>query len=423
MRLTTSPTSNTRRRTITFLAVSLLIFAAAVVLQLPWQGGATVRAAAVAPADPVATWQARVERRPDDADAYAGLGLVLLQKVRETNDATLYARAQQAFEQALARDPQQLDALVGRGMLDLALHDFRGALVLGDRIQRLNPYKAAGIGVRVDALVELGRYADAVAALQQMVDLRPNLESYSRVSYLRELHGDVPGAIKAMRMAADTALPGSEPWLWTTTYLGHLYWGQGDLDTAERIYRVVLQQKPDYPFAQFGLARIEAARGNKQTALMILRPLAARLPLPEFLAALGDLHAGLGDSRGAQEQYDLVHVIQQLNAGAGMNVDLELATFDVLHGGDPQAALAAAQAAYRERPTVYAADTLAWAFHRTGDDQSAWHFSREALRLGTQDAMLHVHAAEIATSLGDTPAADWHRAEAARINPYYSPWK
>ena len=34
MRLTTSPTSNTRRRTITFLAVSLLIFAAAVVLQI-----------------------------------------------------------------------------------------------------------------------------------------------------------------------------------------------------------------------------------------------------------------------------------------------------------------------------------------------------------------------------------------------------
>ena len=116
----------------------------------------------------------------------------------------------------------------------------------------------------------------------------------------------------------------------------------------------------------------------------------------------------------------IVNIVQP---GAGMNVDLELATFDVLHGGDPQAALAAAQAAYRERPTVYAADTLAWAFHRTGDDQSAWHYSREALRLGTQDAMLHVHAAEIATSLGDTAGADWHRAEAARINPYYSPWK
>ncbi len=205
--------------------------------------------------------------------------------------------------------------------------------------KRSTPTKLRALGVRVDALVELGRYADAVTALQQMVDLRPDLESYSRVSYLRELHGDVPGAIEAMRMAADTALPGSEPWLWTTTYLGHLYWGQGDLDAAERIYRAVLRQKPDYPFAQFGLARIDAARGDKQAALTILRPLAARLPLPEFLAALGDLYAGLGDARQAQEQYDLVHVIQQLNAGAGMNVDLELATFDVMHGvGSPSRA-------------------------------------------------------------------------------------
>jgi tetratricopeptide (TPR) repeat protein len=424
VRVTTSPGLSLGRRTVIFLAASILIFAAAVALQLSWAGGTTVPAAAAAKAaDPVATWQARIARRPEDAGAYAGLGLVLLQKVRETNDATLYARAQQAFEQALARDPQQLDALVGRGMLALALHDFHGALVMGDRTQALNPYKAAAQGVRVDALVELGRYAEAVAALQQMVDLRPSLESYSRVSYLRELHGDVPGAIKAMRMAADTALPGSEPWLWTTTYLGHLYWGQGDLDTAERIYRAVLQQKPDYPFAQFGIARIDAARGDKQAALTILRPLAARLPLPEFLAALGDLYTGLGDARRAQEQYDLVHVIQQLNAGAGMNVDLELAAFDVLHGVDPQAALAAAQVAYRERPTIYAADTLAWALHRTGDNLSAWRYSQEALRLGTRDTMLHAHAAAIAASLGDTAAAEQHRAAVAQINPHYSPWK
>lgn len=422
MRTTSSPTLTVGRRTIIFLSASILIFAAAVV-QLSWEGGAAPAAAAVTPADPVTTWQARVERRPGDADAYAGFGLALLQKVRETNDATLYARAQEAFEHALARDPQQLDALVGRGMLALALHDFRGALALGDRIQEINPRKAGGIGVRVDALVELGRYADAVTALQQMVNLRPDLESYSRISYLRELHGDVQGAIEAMRMAADTALPGSEPWLWTTTYLGHLYWGQGDLDAAERVYRAVLQQKPDYPFAQFGLARLNAARGDKHAALTVLRPLAARLPLPEFLAALGDLYAGLGDARRAQEQYDLVHVIQQLNAGAGMNVDLELAAFEVTHGEDSQAALAAAHAAYRERPTIYAADTLAWALHRTGDDQSAWRYSQEALRLGTRDAMLHAHAAAIATSLGDTAAAEQQRAAVAQINPYYSPWK
>ena len=44
----------------------------------------------------------------------------------------------------------------------------------------------------VDANNELGRYPQALKATQQMVNLRPNLASLSRVSYERELHGDLP---------------------------------------------------------------------------------------------------------------------------------------------------------------------------------------------------------------------------------------
>ena len=151
------------------------------------------------------------------------------------------------------------------------------------------------MGVRVDALVELGRYAEAVTALQQMVDLRPDLESYSRVSYLRELHGDVPGAIEGHAYggrhypARQRALAVDDDVSWPPLLGARATWMP-----PSAIYRAVLRQKPDYPFAQFGLARIDAARGDKQAALTILRPLAARLPLPEFLAALGDLYAGLG---------------------------------------------------------------------------------------------------------------------------------
>jgi tetratricopeptide (TPR) repeat protein len=417
-----------------FLACGLrrrgwLAAAALVILILAGAWRLATSAAQLAPpparpasADPLLAWQQRVAQRPDDAGSYAGLGLALLQRVRETHDVTLYTKADAAFDVALQHDPQQLDALVGRGLLALALHDFDGALAIGDRVTALSPHKAAGYGIRVDALVELGRYAEAVAALQQMVDLRPDLESYSRVSYLRELHGDVDGAIEAMRMAAATALPGTEPWLWTTTHLGHLYWGRGDPDSAEQQYRAVLQRRADDPVAQFGLARIAASRGEAAQALAILRPLAARLPLPEFLIALGDLYTRQGDVRAAQEQYDLVRVIQQLNAGAGMNVDLELAAFDAHYGTDVPAAVAAARAAYAARPTIYAADALAWALHRSGDSAAAWRYSQEALRLGTQDPLLHLHAAAIADRLGDAVAAEHHWGQAEAINPHHSPW-
>ncbi|MCB0088379.1 MAG: hypothetical protein KDE54_10735, partial [Caldilineaceae bacterium] len=111
---------------------------------------------------------------------------------------------------------------------------------------------------------------------------------------------------------------------------------------------------------------------------------------------------------------------QQLNASAGMNVDLELAYFDAEYGDDPAAALAEVQTAYTERPTIYAADALAWAFYKNGRFEEAQKYSEEALRLGTQDALLHFHAGVIAQALGDDVAAQAHFAQVRRINPFFS---
>jgi tetratricopeptide (TPR) repeat protein len=370
--------------------------------------------------DQVARLQSRLHTNPDDTQAYAELGLALLQQVRQTGDITLYSRADEAFTAALDRAPKQLDALVGKGILALALHDFQGALDWADQAWSINPFRAQILGVKVDALVELGRYAEAVEMLQQMVDLRPDLHSYTRISYLRELHGDTAGAIDAMHTAATMGVPGNEQWLWTVVQLGHLYWNSGQLAEAEQIYRQALQYQADYPYALAGMARIQAAQGDRAGAIAQYEILAKRLPLPEFVIALGELYEADEQLDKAQEQYDLVHVMQQLNASQGMNIDLELAAFDVDHGQDPAAALAQAQAAYVERPTIYAAGALAWAYYRTGDYTTAAQYSQEALRLGTQDALLHHHAGVIALALKDEDDARTHLTTALEINPHFS---
>lgn len=365
--------------------------------------------------------QARLQANPNDTYAYAQLGLGLLQQVRESGDITLYARASQAFDEALARDPQQLDALIGQGILALALHDFRGALEWADKAWAINPFRAQTLGVMVDGQVELGRYDEAVQTLQKMVDLRPDLESYSRVSYVRELYGETDGAIEAMHSAVQTALRGSESWAWTLTHLGHLYFNRGDLAQAAAIYAQVLAEKTDYPYALSGKARVEAAQGNLTGAIALYRQITERLPLPEFIIALGELYEATGQPEAARQQYALVDVIQQLNAAAGMNVDLEMALFTASHGTDPVAAVAQARAAYAERPTLYGADTVAWALYQHGAYDEAWQFSQEALRLGTKDALLHFHAGMIAAKLSDEESARTHLQEALAINPYFSP--
>ena len=144
------------------------------------------------------------------------------------------------------------------------------------------------------------------------------------------------------------------------------------------------------------------------------------MPLPEFVITLGNLYEAGGQKEAAQAQYDLVSVIQQLNASSGMDVDLELALFEANHAFVPTETIAKAQAAYQRRPSIYAADVLAWAYYQGEAYALAQQYSQEALRLGTQDAMLYFHASKIATALGDNQTARNHLQTARTINPAFS---
>lgn len=369
----------------------------------------------------IAQLRERLRLNPDDADAYALLGVALLQRVRETGDPSLYGQAGQALDAAIARDPQHLDALIGQGSLALSRHQFQQALAWGERARAVAPRRAAVYGILGDAYNELGRYPEAVAAIQQMVNTRPDLHAYSRVAYLRELYGDVPGAIEMMALAVDAGAPGTESSLWARVQLGHLHFSRGDLAAAEEQYLLALAEREDYPYAQAGMARVWAAQGRHAQAARQYAAVIERLPLPEFVIALGELYESQGKTNEAQRQYGLVRAMQQLNADSGVDVDLELALFDADHGADPAAAVARARAAYERRPSIYAADALAWALHRAGEHAEALRLSQEALRLKTRDANLHFRAGMIALAAGDPAAARARLSEALAINPHFSP--
>ncbi|MEJ7661093.1 MAG: hypothetical protein WKG07_16480, partial [Hymenobacter sp.] len=56
----------------------------------------------------------------------------------------------------------------------------------------------------------------------KMNTVRPDLPAYARVSYLREIYGDMPGAIQAMDMAVKAGYAGLEQTEWTRVAPGHL---------------------------------------------------------------------------------------------------------------------------------------------------------------------------------------------------------
>ncbi|MEX2236203.1 MAG: tetratricopeptide repeat protein [Dehalococcoidia bacterium] len=191
----------------------------------------------------------------EDARGYTALGVAYLQKVRETGDPTYYTQAEGVLDKALELDPNNFEALTSKGALALARHDFEGALELGLKAKEINPDNAHNYGVIGDALLELGRYDEAFEAFQTMVDTRPDLSSYARISYARELTGDIEGAIIAMEQAREAGGGRPENVAFTAALVGNLYFGKGDLDRAELEYSRANAILPDYPPALAGLGR------------------------------------------------------------------------------------------------------------------------------------------------------------------------
>ena len=128
---------------------------------------------------------------PADASGYALLGDAYYQRARETGDPAYYSRAEGSFNAALNRDPNDLTATLGKGTLALARHDFQAGLDLAQRARRLAPDLVRPYAVLADAQIELGRYAAAAGSLERMAALKPTLATYSRISYYRELDGDL----------------------------------------------------------------------------------------------------------------------------------------------------------------------------------------------------------------------------------------
>ncbi|MEA2594584.1 MAG: hypothetical protein QOF01_1053 [Thermomicrobiales bacterium] len=370
--------------------------------------------------DQIVSLQDTLRARPNNGEAASLLGLAYLQKVRETGDPSYYPKAEKLFTHALDRNKQDLNALVGLGTLALARHDFAGALDWGQRAATLNPYHAAAYGVIGDAQIELGRYDDSVATFQKMIDLRPDLTSYSRISYARELYGDVDGAIDAMQRAAMAGAGRRENVAWTQTQLGNLSFNKGDLDAAEIQYLASLTTLDGYVYGLAGLARVAAARGDLPGAIDLFTQAIQTMPLPEFVIALGDVYFASGQPDEAAKQYALVEAMQQLYRQNGVDTDVEMALFDADHDRNLDDALKQARAGYDKRPSIRTADVLAWTLFKTGNARDAQPYSQEALRLGTKDALLHFHAGMIESVLGNRDAAIAHLQQALDINPHFS---
>lgn len=283
------------------------------------------------------------------------LAEVFINEARITGEhGHYYPAALQMLNSILDKPSEDVDitfrALSHKAGVLLSLHQFAEALEVGQEAVTLNPYNAHIHGVLVDAYVELGDYEAAVKMADKMVSIRPDLRSYARVSYLREIHGDVDGAIAAMKLAVSAGYPGYEQTAWTRLTLGELYETYGFTEESEQAYKMALAERPDYPFAIAALAKLEIEKGNLEAAEKQLKIACEIIPEVGFYEQLAHLYKQQGKVEIMEETVAEIFPMLEDDVANGHQMNLEYAHLylDLLE--EPKKALEYALIEYKERP-------------------------------------------------------------------------
>jgi tetratricopeptide (TPR) repeat protein len=367
----------------------------------------------------ISTNQEDLRSNPDNVNLLVKLGYAYIQKTREENDPQYYESAKNFFERALEVSPNNPDAYGGLGSLYLSEHNFKEALETGKKAAEINPYSAYALSVIVDAQVELGMYEDAIKSAQQMVNTRPDLSSYSRISYIREIHGDLPGAIDAMKMAITAGAPKGENTAWCTVQLGNLYFNSGDRESAKNEYQNALNKYPEYIHALGGLAKIKLYEKDYAGAISLYEKITDKNKLPEYLIMLADTYKITGQTEKAEETYAKVKFINTYFKEKGVDTDLELTLFSINQGKNLKDAIHTTERYISEGNNSFKTyHTLAWAEYKNGNNEEAVRNIETAMKLGVKDPLMMYHAGKIYEKSGNDAKAKQFISSALNICPW-----
>ena len=189
--------------------------------------------------------QAKIKVSPNDSRSLLALANAYIIESRISGNIAYYDKAAlQTVEIILNKKPDNYEALMLKSLVQLSQHHFEEGLATAQKAVSIDSNSAFIYGLLVDANVEMGNYDAAVNAADKMISIRPDLRSYSRIAYLREIHGDYAGAVSAMKLAVQAGIPAEEATEWCRVQLGKLYESMGEISKASFQYNLSLAARP-----------------------------------------------------------------------------------------------------------------------------------------------------------------------------------
>jgi tetratricopeptide (TPR) repeat protein len=376
-----------------------------------------------------AKYDSAIKADPADTKSALALAALFIQEARISGNYTYYDKAaMKTVNDVLTIDSSNFEALVYKALIYYSQHHFADGLAAAEKAKNINPYNAYVYGLMVDGNVEMGNYDSAIANSDRMVAIRPDLTSYSRISYIREIFGDYNGAIEAMKLAVEAGGAGDEYTEWSRTQLAMLLEKTGDYKNAEALYNISINVRPGYPFALAGLGRVAVAAKDYKKAIDFYTRANAAIDDYAVKEALADAYMLSGDAKKASELFH--DVVKELSANAqagksdesiGHYADRELA-YAYLKINDEDKALEHALMEYNRRPgNIDVNETVAWVYYNRDEYDKALPYIKTALKTHSKNPVLLSRAALIFYKSGDKDLAKSMLAASAKTNEFLDP--
>ena len=342
------------------------------------------------------------------------LGWLFIAKARASSDPGFFTLAGIAADALEQQFNLAEEAWLLRGHVLQTRHRFGEAEELARRLVAARG-AAADFALLGDALYDEGRIGEAASAYQQMVNLKPSLDSYSRAANIRWIKGDLDGAVQLQTLAVRSGGPGDSGALaWGLCRLGQLVWQQGDAAAAATCASRALELVADYEPALLLQGRLLLAGGRPAAALVPLARAVSILPLPEPRWVYAEALRAAGRMAEALDVED--RLVREGSAEDPRTVALFLAT----RGRDVTTAVQLAQSELKVRADIMTHAANALALAGIGRIDEALVQGRAALAEGTVDARVLLYAGRAAI-LARQPDASDLLERAGRLSPLLLP--
>jgi tetratricopeptide (TPR) repeat protein len=345
--------------------------------------------------------------------------MALARRARETGDPQYYEQAEQSVQTSLKLAPDNLEAERVRVWILLGKHEFASALEHAAALNKRIPDDVMTYGFLTDAHVELGNYKEAENAAQWMLDLRPgNVPALTRAAYLRELFGDIDGAIDFMSTAYQrTPYAETEDRAWTLTQMAHLHLATGRIDEADKLLKSALTLYPGYHYALANLGKARTAQGRPDEAVQAFRDLYRAAPHPENLYLLARSLEKAGRTADARRAYAEFESAALAESAGTDNSNRELIYYFVDVAANPKEALRIARMEIARRHDAPTLEAYAWALQANGSVAEARKQMESALEVGIRDAATFYRAGVIAEKAGAAEVARAFFRKSLETNP------